>query len=796
MGTSLGKKILRRTFLILPWMLAALLATGWSLSVWTPTYLERLIPKLAHDMGLPVTEFNIRNAGLFSADIGPVQLGEGSEAVRVDNVHLSYTPASLKQRRINSVTLDGVTMGCAWKDGQLSIPALGMLPVSESDSDDATLPQLPFDELIVNSSILTVETDGKVLSIPFDAVFTPGEPYTFAAHVRPRDQLVDISGTLGPTSDDLRLAIATKRFYLGAFADFLPAPVNGRVDLDITGNLKISQPEQAVADFGLTIHDGDLSSLGLGLAEGETLAVTGSLADQEVRFAMDAVNLSSPMPATVTIQAGRAARHSMSAQFSVAGAGVEMGGRFDADEILGAPSPQWDISLTAVNPDSLTVKTGGRDIGLQSFIFSLSGVVDAGAKSAEMVLNCSTRGASLARTGFRMGRVRLELPLAWPAPKHHKPGSLRVSGLSLKDQRLGNMSARVRQEGTDIAYGGTLRTDILPKLRIGFSGQASMVNSNATVNFSIDKYRFPAGFDPSTVVKDLKGMTVAGVLNATGAIMVDMYGLHSHLGMNVADGMVTLAEGATTIEGINLSFESPDLYNLRSLPAQQLTFDSLTSGAIRITNGEIAYQLEPEGVVFFEQAGFDWCGGHVASRSFRINPEAKDYKVTMFCSELKLSEILEQLGLAKSDGEASLSGELPVRWNRGKISFNNGFLHSTPGEGGVIQVEAMQDLVDSIPKGTPQRGQLELAREAVRDFEYKWVRIKADTVGEDLLVRLSVDGKPKGTLPFVYKKEFGGFMRVTGDVKGSNFQGLRLDVNFSVPLDRILLYKDIVNMIE
>ena len=108
----------------------------------------------------------------------------------------------------------------------------------------------------------------------------------------------------------------------------------------------------------------------------------------------------------------------------------------------------------------------------------------------------------------------------------------------------------------------------------------------------------------------------------------------------------------------------------------------------------------------------------------------------------------------------------------------------------------MQDLVDAIPEGTPERGQLELAREAVRDFEYKWVRIKADTVGEDLLVRLSVDGKPASTLPFVYKREFGGFIRVTGDVKGSNFQGLRLDVNFSVPLDRILLYKDITRMIE
>ena len=69
-------------------------------------------------------------------------------------------------------------------------------------------------------------------------------------------------------------------------------------------------------------------------------------------------------------------------------------------------------------------------------------------------------------------------------------------------------------------------------------------------------------------------------------------------------------------------------------------------------------------------------------------------------------------------------------------------------------------------------------------------------MGDELLVRLSLDGRPASTLPFVYRKEFGGFAKVTGDMKGSNFQGLRLDVNFSLPLDQILLYKDIINMIE
>ena len=61
MAKSLGKTILKWTVLITPWVLAAVLAAGWWLTVWTPGYLERLVPRLAADMGLTLTEFHVRN---------------------------------------------------------------------------------------------------------------------------------------------------------------------------------------------------------------------------------------------------------------------------------------------------------------------------------------------------------------------------------------------------------------------------------------------------------------------------------------------------------------------------------------------------------------------------------------------------------------------------------------------------------------------------------------------------------------------------------------------------------------
>jgi hypothetical protein len=296
-------------------------------------------------------------------------------------------------------------------------------------------------------------------------------------------------------------------------------------------------------------------------------------------------------------------------------------------------------------------------------------------------------------------------------------------------------------------------------------------------------------------------VAVTGTLTVEGAIGYDTTGLKSRLGVFVTDGSVVYGgegqdNGGVRLDGLRLYFESPDIINFRSDPAQVLTFDRLQAADIEMTEGVVAFQMEPGGVTLVERARFAWCGGHVESRAFRVVPGRDEYDVTLHCSGLRLTELLAQLGLARARGDSTLSGELPVVWKDGQLSFHQGFLHSTPGEGGVIQVEGLDNLVAAIPEGTPERAQIELARAAIQDFEYKWVRLRADTVGRDLLMRLSVDGKPAKMLPFVYRKDFGGFVKIEGDIQGSNFQGLRLDVNFSLPLDRILLYKNVIGRIE
>jgi hypothetical protein len=61
---------------------------------------------------------------------------------------------------------------------------------------------------------------------------------------------------------------------------------------------------------------------------------------------------------------------------------------------------------------------------------------------------------------------------------------------------------------------------------------------------------------------------------------------------------------------------------------------------------------------------------------------------------------------------------------------------------------------------------------------------------------MQLDGKPAQSLPFVYQKDIGGFARVEAGVQGSIFQGIRLDVNFRLPLNKIMQYKELIQLIQ
>jgi hypothetical protein len=264
--------------------------------------------------------------------------------------------------------------------------------------------------------------------------------------------------------------------------------------------------------------------------------------------------------------------------------------------------------------------------------------------------------------------------------------------------------------------------------------------------------------------------------------------------MEAAD--IRMPDKDMAIEQMTVGLCFPDLPELTTGPSQTLTFDAVRAGNFRIEGGLFDFQLEPYQTLFIEKGRVGWCGGQIRLQPMRITPGVDEYDTRLDCDRLNLAQILEQLSVADAVGEGAVNGTLPISIKKGRIRIDDGFLYSTPGDGGKIRLSGADGLMAGIPKGTRQFFQIDLAREALKDFDYKWAKLRVVSEKEDLRMRLQFDGKPGRILPFEYDNEMGGFVRVDADSRGSEFQGISLDVNFRVPLNDLLEYKDVLNLLK
>ena len=395
--------------------------------------------------------------------------------------------------------------------------------------------------------------------------------------------------------------------------------------------------------------------------------------------------------------------------------------------------------------------------------------------------------------------MRVEFPLQWPPPSAGKPGKFAVDSIQSHEWVLGSVRGKLNQTTSGFTFKGMHASKLFPQINVKFDGNTVLIPSD---DFAVDlEFRAAGreseiGIDLGKLAPAAAGMTVTGKFEAGGGIRYSASGLKGKVRTNLTDAKFKMEEQKIAINGIQMNMLIPNLAEIRSAPRQIISFTNATIGALGMGEGRIEFQLESPRSLFIEKSNFKWCGGNVDVPAIRIVPGVDDYSLTFYCDRLNLAQVLEQFGAAAAEGSGAVSGKIPLRYKNGKLSFDDGFLFSTPGEGGKIVLKGTEMLTAGIPAGTPQFNQMELAREALKDYDYSWAKLNLTTEGEDFLLRLQFDGKPANVLPFVYKKEIGGFVKVEAGGQGSRFQGIRLDVNFRMPLNKLMQYKDIVNMIQ
>ncbi|MFH1977628.1 MAG: YdbH domain-containing protein [Pseudomonadota bacterium] len=451
-----------------------------------------------------------------------------------------------------------------------------------------------------------------------------------------------------------------------------------------------------------------------------------------------------------------------------------------------------------INTRNAVVKSGSAKIDIPAF--SVSGIFEQNTGTplrfdgALKFKDISLKDSKLQFTASGIGGT---IPFEWPFKTTEKKGSLFADAVYWKGINLGVFSGTTRQDKSGLLFNGEYKSSVLKGMGVGFSGKTELFGSKGPeteINFIMQKYKTGSDIDLGRFFPQAKGIAFGGTLELNGKISFIDKRLAGFLTGNVKEGSLRYSDKDILIEGIDINLLMPDLLAARSGPRQRLTFDRASIGAIQLSDGKIDFQIESAESFYIEKSSFKWCNGSVNTQSIRVSSANRDLSLTLFCDRVNLAMIIEQFGIATAEGNGAVNGRIPVEYKNGKLSFTDGFLYSTPGEGGTIHITGAKLLGEGTVPGTSQFTQIELTIEALKDYIYDWVRLKLLTEGEDLRLYLQFDGKPANPLPFIYKKDLGGFVRVKSAEEGSRFQGIRLDINLVIPLDKILHYRNALNI--
>ena len=425
-----------------------------------------------------------------------------------------------------------------------------------------------------------------------------------------------------------------------------------------------------------------------------------------------------------------------------------------------------------------------------------------GTQGITAMVQFANTNIEAARGDIRLKQAQGTIPLEFPVENSAKKGRVSIAAVRYQKLNLGSIKAELQQTASGISFSGRLKNHSIPQLSAKFLGESNLADPKdfgTRAQFELFYPETGPEINLGEFLPAAEGFTFEGKFLEEGTFVIAKDGLRATAQSSLSNGSLRHRKNNITVEGIQMALWIPDLLKMRSTLGQKFKFARASIGDMNIENGEIDFQIESARSVLIEKSHFNWCDGNVDAPPIRFKSGTKDYSLILYCDRLNLAKVLQQFGAASVKAEGELNGRIPLRYQNGKLSFKNGLLFASPvsgAESGKIRMTDTEILTAGIPPGTPQYVQMELARKALEDYDYRWAKLNLTTEGDDLLLDMQLNGKPAKPLPFVYRKDIGGFAKVEAGVQGSKFEGIRLDVNFRLPLNKIMQYTELIQMIQ
>ena len=362
-------------------------------------------------------------------------------------------------------------------------------------------------------------------------------------------------------------------------------------------------------------------------------------------------------------------------------------------------------------------------------------------------------------------------------------GKLDIENISYKGERLGS-AAFTLSPGEDpeaLEFDGTVLSGFADDLNLDVQGS---IHSDKQLHAvcKIPPVSLSENSLPSFIAVD-KDILFGGLISAEGEVHYPPAMGPTHLSLHLEDGYVKREKNKLDISGIAGNLTLPELPRLHSLPSQLVTVESLKLNTLAASQGNFYFRVEDDLSLFIEKSRLKWCNGKVEVSATEISPELEEFSTTMYCDRLQFSELLNQFGIPDTEGDGSLNGRLPVQFSKDGIFFDDGFLFSTPGNSGIVRFNSTNILKQGLPDMS-QAAYLDYSLMALENFSYNWTKLTFNSVGNDLLIRMQIDGKPAEPLPFGYKN---GHIVATSKGKGIQHP-LQLTVNFNLPIKEMFRY--------
>ncbi len=388
--------------------------------------------------------------------------------------------------------------------------------------------------------------------------------------------------------------------------------------------------------------------------------------------------------------------------------------------------------------------------------------------------------------------VTFKLPYHFPfSPgEQQQPGQLTIESIESKGSPLLAVSATLLQREDSLDLTGTVRALFSDNMNLQLSGTVKQKPLQARLTWSVDHAPL-SSTTLSSALQSTGSLDFNGSLTTSGNFLYDNHQLSGDALVNMDIASLQVPEQQVNLENISCTVHFANLPEIASLPSQKCSVALLEFGNLHFSDASVDFRIENPETVFIEKSSVKWCQGKLESTSLRLSRTNPEINTALYCSKINFSDLLNQFGLDQADGEGSLNGKLPIALSKDGLSFDDGFLFSTPGTGGIIRF-SNTDMLRQGVGAADVGGYLDYSMKAMEDFAYQWTKLSFNSSGDELLLTMELNGKPRTPLPYAFKK---GMIIETDKGEGLQYP-IRLDVNFRLPLAELFQFGQNIQAIK